>query len=260
MELVFNKEKKEETEVKRGNIHIEMPLSVRGVKRRCSISVRSEVSGSPVPKIGLQPKLITQVKSKLRTSFSSSSAKLFSYKPSFIQIPKNSSEDAEYPFQMRRDPVQLEGTPSSSKQIGSNQSAQTGSGFLPGSENSVQRMIIDKKICRGSSFRVPSKAELVFVKKPERKVSSILSTLLNAPIKTPMSIDMRVVNQINGLRVPSKSILRSTGDSISFGIKPKIAKRDRDSVETVVQKKKVSFSRNKIVKVYFKDIFDVEKC
>lgn len=217
--------------------------------RRRKLSLGNEGSSSPLPKFTLQPKLITTVKKSCELSHSGS--RMFVRKPVFFKLPMNRSTDAIQANGLRlpNSPVQK---PLLTIKTASTADPEVSAACQqlrePASKYSVQR-----EHPNGSAL-AQHEAPDKLMKKSSLVSRKSLRTLLNQNLESPICLTNEQVRKLDSTEssTPTKPILRRRTKwrlTDAIALHQLLDQPEQPSSAL----KRVSFSKNMMVRVYSKD-------
>ena len=217
--------------------------------RRRKLSLGNEGSSSPMPKFTLQPKLITDVKKSCELN--SSGSRMFPKKPVFFKLPMNRSTDAflanglRLPDSPMHKPLLTIKTASTADPEVSAASHQL--------RETVSKYSVQREYPKGftlAQHEAPDK----LMKKSSLVSRKSLRTLLNQNLESPICLTNDQVRKLDSteLSTPTKPILRRrTKWRLTDAIELHQLLDQPEQPSSAL--KRVSFSKNMMVRVYSKD-------
>lgn len=217
--------------------------------KRRKLSLGNEGSSSPLPKFSIQPKLITEVKKSCELN--SSGSRMFARKPVFFKVPMNRSTEGARSGDLRVPDAPKE------KLLLKIKTASTADPEVSASKQQLRETLTQFSIQRehptGFSFsqqQMPDK----LMKKSSLVSRKSLRTLLNQNLEFPVCLTNDQVRKLDSSEssTPTKPILRRRTkwrltDAIAFN-----QLLDQPNQGNSAHKR-VSFSKNMMVRVYSKD-------
>ena len=218
-------------------------------ENRRKLSLGNEGSSSPLPKFTLKPKLITDVKKSCELN--SSGSRMFVRKPVFFKIPMNRSTDAartnglKLPESPRAKPLLKIKTASTAEPEVSAATLQL--------RDTLHKFSVQREHPTGFSF-TPADAPGKLMKKSSLVSRKSLRTLLNQNLESPICLTSEQVRKLDTTEgsTPTKPILRRRSQWRLTDALVSTDQLDQPDQPSSAHKR-VSFSKNMMVRVYSKD-------